>query len=56
MIKHVDIQSHHIIVAIQPLPVVVAERIFGTTVTLTNEIHNHLPQSPPPLCTTLHLP
>lgn len=46
MIKHVDIQSHHIIVAIQPLPVVVAERIFSTTVTLRNEIHNQLPQSP----------
>lgn len=46
MIKHVDIQSHHIIVAIQPLTVVVVERIFSTTVTLTNETHNHLPQSP----------
>lgn len=46
MIKHVDIHSHHIIVAIQPLPVVVAELIFSTTVTLRNEIHNQVRQSP----------
>lgn len=29
MIKHVDIQSHHVIVAIHRLPVVVAEGIFS---------------------------
>lgn len=46
MIKHVDTHSHHIIVAIQPLPAVVIERIFSTTATLRSEIHNQLPQSP----------
>lgn len=30
MIKRVDIQSHHVIVAIQHLPVVVAEGIFSS--------------------------
>lgn len=46
MIKHVDIHNHHIIVAIQPLPVVVIELIFSTPATLRNEIHNQLAQSP----------
>lgn len=46
MIKHVDIQSPHIIVAIQPLPVVGIRVYLAATVTLRNEIHNQLPKPP----------
>lgn len=57
MIKHVDIQSHHVIVAIPRVPVVMAEGIFSSY----SYPQNHNTQStqkasPFPLCRTLYLP
>lgn len=57
MIKRVNIQSHHVIAAIQPLPVVVAEGIFSNyTYPQKQNTQSTLKASPFPLRTTLYLP